>query len=253
MEIKILGSYGGSSLNCRTTCFLINDFLALDAGSLTLALDLEEQQKVSHILLSHTHIDHIYSLPFIIANISNDVSSPISLYASKESIENLQNHLFNNYTWPDFSIIPSHTNPAIRFIEIEAERSFKIKNLNITPIKVNHIIPTFGFMVSSPDTSVLYIADTSTTEKIWDYANNTKNLKAIFIEASYPNRLRKLAYKSGHLTPADLAQELKKFKQEAEILIYHCKPEFFDEIKKDLRMINNPHISFAQQDKIYRF
>lgn len=253
MRVKILGSYGGSVLNCRTTCFLVNDFLALDAGSLTMALNLEEQRKVSHILLSHTHIDHIYSLPFIIANISNNVSAPISLYASKQSIENLQNHLFNNYTWPDFSIIPSYTNPAIKFIEIEAERSFEINDLSITPIEVNHIIPTFGFMISSEETAILYIADTSATERIWHYANNAKNLRAVFIEASYPNRLRKLAYKSGHLTPADLEQELKKFKQEAEILVYHCKPEFFDEIKEDLRLINHPNISFAQQNKIYCF
>jgi len=253
MKVRVLGSYGGSIQNCRTTCFLVDDFLAIDAGSLTLALSLEEQAKVSHILLSHTHIDHTYSLPFFIANISNKIRESVSIFASKESIENLQNHVFNNYNWPDFSILPSLTNPAIKFIEINPEVPFNIKYLKIIPIQVDHIIPTLGFLLSSQETSVLYIADSSATDKIWEYANRAKNLKALFIEASYPNRLKSLAYKSGHLTPADLAKELQKFKNQAKILVYHCKPEFFDEIKAELAEINHPPVSFAHQNETYYF
>lgn len=253
MKIRILGSYGGSMLNCRTTSFLVDDFLAVDAGSITLALNLEEQLKIRHIILSHTHIDHIYSLPFFVANISNETGNTVDLFASKESIENLQKHLFNNFTWPDFSILPTHTNPAIKFNEIESEQSFQIGYLNITPIEVNHIIPTLGFLISSDESSVLYIADTSATNKIWEYANQTGNLKAIFIEASYPNRMQDLAYKSGHFTPADLSKELQKLNHKVTALVYHYKPEFFAEIKAEVEEINYPHLSFALQDEIYYF
>jgi len=253
MKVKILGPYGGSMRNCRTTCFLVDDFLALDAGSLTLALDCEEQLKIHHIVLSHTHIDHIYSLPFFVANICSETKHTVTLYASKQSIENLQNHLFNNFTWPDFSILPSLTKPTIKFVEIKSEQPFQIKNYKITPIEVNHIIHTLGFLVSSEESSILYIADTSATDKIWEYANKTNNLKAIFIEASYPNRMRKLAFKSGHFTPVDLSSELQKLNHNVKILVYHFKPEFFEEIKGEVEEINHPNISFALQDDTHYF
>ena len=114
MKIEVLGAYGGESTECRMSCLLIDGGIALDAGSLTQSLSLERQAEVHSIVLSHSHLDHTNSLPFFIENIF-DRRGPIDVYASSTTIYAIRQHLFNNSTWPDFSRLPNHLLPSVRF------------------------------------------------------------------------------------------------------------------------------------------
>jgi len=108
MRIRVLGGDGGESLNSRMTCLLVNDIVALDAGSLTQGLAIEEQAKVRSIVLSHSHMDHTNSLPFFIENVFGKTDRPIDIYASPATIYAIRKYLFNNEVWPDFSRLPNN-------------------------------------------------------------------------------------------------------------------------------------------------
>ena len=114
MNIEVLGGFGGESIDCRMTCLLINDAIALDAGSLSQALPIERQQGVHTILLTHSHMDHTNSLPFFIENVYGKMEEGIDIYSSPATIYAIRKHLFNNDTWPDFTRLPNHLLPAVR-------------------------------------------------------------------------------------------------------------------------------------------
>ena len=62
MKVQILGCYGNIIGEYRATAFLINGSVLLDAGTVTEVLDDEQLKKIKHILISHTHIDHLKGL-----------------------------------------------------------------------------------------------------------------------------------------------------------------------------------------------
>lgn len=252
MRIEALGAYGGESAECRMTCLLINDGIALDAGSLTQSLSLERQAGVHSIVLSHSHLDHTNSLPFFIENIF-DRRGPIDVYASSTTIYAVRQHLFNNSMWPDFSRLPNHLLPSVRFHQLEAEVPFTIDGLRFTPIQVNHLVPTVGFLIEENGSSVLWSSDTGTTVRLWEVANLTPQLEAVFLETSFDNSLQRVADLSYHLTPETMFGEVKKLEREHPVLLHHLKPPCIDAIHRQVAELGADHIGFLEQDRVYEF
>ncbi len=253
MELKVIGAYGGESPNHRMTCFLLNDTCALDAGSLTRGLSLEEQCKIQSIVISHSHMDHITSLPFLVENVFGKQEEVLTLYCSKESMSNIKKNMFNNDTWPDFTKIPEKNLPTITFKEIVPEIAFEVGDLIFLPIKVNHIVPTLGFLITNEKTSILYSSDTAPTKRIWEIANATPDLKAVFLEVSFYNKMEKVAEVSKHLIPKTIAVEIKKLKRDVPIYLYHMKPPCVKKIKEEIKELKISNLDFLIQDKIYNF
>ncbi|MEE4270983.1 MAG: 3',5'-cyclic-nucleotide phosphodiesterase [Thermoanaerobaculales bacterium] len=259
MEFRILGSYGGDSPDCRMTCFLIDRSVVVDAGAITRALTIDEQRDIRHVLVSHTHMDHTATLPFLIENIFGTHPDPVSIYCSKRVLGAVRRHLFNNDTWPDFSRIPDHVEPSVRFQETVAEEPFVITglaggDLEVTAIPVNHIVPTTGFLLRQGASSVLFTSDTGPTERIWQVADATPNLKALITECSFPNRLQAVADVSLHLTPKTLAGELAKLRREVPVYLYHFKPPYVEELRAELATTEMPlPVTELEQDRRYTF
>lgn len=253
MRIRVLGCYGGESPECRLTCLLLNDTLALDAGCLAQALPIEAQARVRSIILSHSHIDHTSSLPFFIDNVYGSLEGPIDIYASAPTIEAVRQHLFNNATWPDFTRLPNAMLPSMRFIELEAESPVEIDGLSLTPIPVAHPVPTFGFLIEDATSSVLWSSDTGPTDRLWDYANRVETLKAICLDTSFDSSLQKIADLSLHLTPRTLAVELKKLHRRIPVLLHHLKPHYIEAIRGEVARMANPDISYLEQGRVYDF
>ncbi len=253
MEFKIVGAYGGESPNHRMTCFLLNENVALDAGSLTRGLTLEEQYKIQSIVISHSHMDHITSLPFLVENVFGKQNEILTLYCSKESMTNIKKNMFNNDTWPDFTKIPEKRMPTITFKEIIPEISFEIGGLIFLPIKVNHIVPTLGFLITNNNSAILYSSDTAPTKRIWEIANATPNLKAVLLEVSFGNDLENVAKVSKHLVPKTVKEEIKKLKMDVPVYLYHMKPPWTKKIKKEIEDLKIEKLKFLIQDKVYHF
>ncbi len=129
MEFRVLGSFGGDSPECRMTSFLIDGAVAIDAGAITRALTIPEQRAIRHVVITHTHMDHTASLPFLIENIFGANEEPVSIYCTEKVLAGVRRHLFNNDTWPDFSRIPNRLYPSLRFESIDPESPFVITGL----------------------------------------------------------------------------------------------------------------------------
>jgi ribonuclease BN (tRNA processing enzyme) len=253
MRIQVLGGYGGESLECRMTCLLINGRVALDAGSLSQALSVERQVEVHTILLSHSHMDHTNSLPFFIENVYGKTEKAIDIYGSTATVYAIRKYLFNNATWPDFTRLPNHLLPAMRFHELESEVPVVIDGVSFTPIPVNHTVPTHGFLIEQNGSAVLWSSDTGPTQRFWEIANRTPNLRAVCIDTSFDNSLQPIADVSLHLTPQTLQAELRKLERNVPILLHHLKPPCVDKIHEEVRKLRIPNLEFLEQGKEYSF
>ena len=253
MKIEVLGCSGGESPVRRLTCLLLNDRIALDAGSLTQGIDLDRQAGVDSIVLTHSHLDHTNAIPFFIENVYGLRREAIALYASKATIYALRRNLFNDASWPDFTRLPNHLLPAIQFNEIEAEAPFSLGGVRFTPVVVDHLVPTLGFLIEQGNSAVLWSSDTGPTERLWEIANRTPNLKAVCVEVTFDNSMQRIADVSMHLTPRTLAIELGKLERDVPILLHHVKPQCADRIEAEVGEWGRREIEFLEQGRTYDF
>ena len=253
MKIEVIGGYGGESLGCRMTCLLINDSIALDAGSLSQALSIERQAGVKSILLTHSHVDHTSSIPFFIENVFGRQPRTIDIYSSSATEYAIRRYLFNNATWPDFTRLPNHLLPAVKFHELEDEKPLELDGVRFTPIAVDHPVPTHGFLIQEGGKAVLWSSDTGPTQRLWQVANSARNLQAVCIDTSFENSLQEIADVSFHLTPRTLERELEKLEVKVPILLHHLKPPYVERIRAEVKQLGNPDVDFLEQGKTYEF
>lgn len=255
MKVELLGTYGGSTDTAFLTSFLFNECLAVDAGCLTQTLSLARQRLVTDVLISHSHLDHTLSLPFLADNLFGERAEPLRIWAAPVVIDALKSHMFNEVTWPDFSALPSREAPTITFCPLAPEVPVEVCGLRVTPIPVAHVVPTQGFLIECPvaDASVLYTADTSTTDRIWALASDRANLKAVIVDCSFPNEYEELARLSGHMTPSLLGRDLAKLGRACDILVYHIKPMYEDVLKAELAALGLPRLQTDLQSRILQW
>lgn len=252
MKIEVLGSFGGESLNRRMTCLLINETVALDAGSLSEALPIERQRKVRSIVLTHSHIDHVSSLPFFVENVFGR-TQPIKVHGSAATIFAIRKNLFNNAIWPDFTRLPNNLLPSIEFVELAEETPRIIQGVKFTPFLVDHVVSTFGYLIEHEGSTVVWSSDTGPTVRLWELANRASNVKGIMLDTSFDNSLQQIADLSLHLTPQTMSRELQKLEVDLPIFLHHLKPPCIEAIVAEVQALKNPAIRFLEQGRIYEF
>ena len=236
MHIKVLGSSGSVAPGQNTAAFLIDDHILLDAGTVSLSLDQKAQLRITHIFLTHAHLDHIKGIPFLIdTRAVGKQPGSVTVFSGREVIRDLKRHIFNNHIWPDFSAIPNREHPFLRFQEISSRKSITIGPYRLLTIPVTHTVPAYGYIVEDAQGRALaYTGDSGPTEEIWKRFAGLQ-IKGLIIEVSFPNALKGLALKSGHLTPALLKKEIQKMPVLPEKLyITHPKPQYRKTIEKEL-------------------
>lgn len=249
MDIKIIGGHGGVSKTSLATSYLINDELLIDAGSVAHGLELNDQDKIKYILISHSHLDHIKDLAFLCDNFFGR-ANPFEVYLHKTTHQAIKNHLFNDVIWPDFSLLPSKEKPTIKFNEVETEKSFKIGDYKITTVSVNHPGDAIGFIIEYKNETVVFTQDTGPTERIWELTKENKNIKAIFTEVSFPNNMQDVADVSFHHTPKTLKQELLKIPHQVPIYLGHLKPSNTNEVKEEIKAIGDDRLIIMENDNL---
>jgi ribonuclease BN (tRNA processing enzyme) len=255
MKVKILGCSGSETMGHNPPGFLVNDVMMLDAGTITAALTIDAQSKITDILISHTHIDHIKSILFLADNIIGRIKKPVNIRAIPEVIDAIRKHLMNNIIWPDFTVIPTANNPVMKYVPMEVGKTVSVAGLKVKAIPMNHPVPAVGFLVNDGRSSLLYSADTGPNELLWKEAAKMKNLKAIIVDTSFPNSLGGLADVSGHFTPAQLHRDLTKARvgNDVPIYIYHIKPVHQKKVIKELRDMGRKNVKILQEGKTYQF
>lgn len=250
MDLRVVGCHGGETPKHRTSAFVLDERLTLDAGSLTSVLDLKSQMRLEACLISHAHLDHIRDLATIADNRCQADAEPLLVGATRPTIDALKKHFFNNIIWPDFSEIPSRERPAIQFVEMTPEVPVELAGYKVRAIEVSHTIDTCGFIVEGDRGALAYSGDTGPTDRLWEILNETPNLKALLLEVSFPDREQKLATVSGHHTPQTLIEDLKKLVNPKDVptLLYHIKPVFQREVEQQCAKLKGVNLAVTALD-----
>jgi cAMP phosphodiesterase len=255
MKVKILGCSGSEAVGHNPPGLLVNDVMMLDAGTITAALSNVSQRKITDILISHTHLDHIKSLLFLADNIIGYVTKPVNIRAIPEVIDAIKKHLMNDIIWPDFTKIPTAQHPVLTYKPLSTAKWVSIAGMRVKAIPMNHPVPAVGFLVSDKNASILYSADTGPNELLWKEAVKAKNLKGIIVDTSFPNSLEGIANASGHFTPKQLHNDLTRARigSDVPIYIYHIKPVHTQRVLSDLRALGRKNVHILKEGKTYRF
>lgn len=223
MKLRILGCSGGIGSGSHTTSMLLDDDVLIDAGTGVGILDFDKLMLIDHIFITHSHLDHVASIPFLVDTVGCVRDKPITIYAIQPTLDVLKQHLFNWSIWPDFTRIPNSIAPYMRYESICIGKTVDLLGRKITPLPANHTIPAVGFQLDSGESSLIYTGDTTTNDELWEILNQIENFRYLIIETAFCNQKKDIAIRSKHLCPSMLAEELGKLKKPVEIYITHLK------------------------------
>jgi ribonuclease BN (tRNA processing enzyme) len=233
--------------------YVINDSVAIDAGCLGFVGSPQQQSKVRHLFISHTHLDHIASLPIFLDNVFDMGQPTVTIYGSDAVLDTLKADLFNDRVWADFVGLSAQGVSLMKLEHLRDGRPVHVDGVTITPVSVNHVVPTHGFLIDDGTATVVIASDTGPTEEIWRRANECGNLRAVFLEASFPSEMASLAERAKHLTPAGFAVEVKKLTRPARVIAVHIKARFHAAIVKELKELNITGLEMARYGQPYCF
>lgn len=231
---------------------LLGERILFDAGSLTHALDLKDQLKLSDIFVTHAHLDHVTGIPFLAENLAlAQKRVPVRILSIPPVIQAIKRHLLNGMIWPDFSTIPDAHHPILRLIELKINHPVSIRGYAITPVEVNHSVPAAGYLVEgSRKRSFFYTGDTGPSGDLWGRIGE-KLIHCLIIEVSFPNRMEAIAIETGHLTPRLLKRELSRMRcMPKKIMVTHLKPKYAQTIKGELKELRIKNLKLLQDEEM---
>lgn len=225
MKVRVLGCSGAIARDCRTTSFLVDGDILVDAGTGVGDLTLEEMRAIDHVFLTHSHLDHVAALPLMLDAVGAQRAKPVQVHALPGTIAALRAHVFNDVIWPDFSSIPTPAEPFIELHDIEVGRVVEIGGRRIEPLPAVHTVPACGYAVSAGAGCWVFSGDTGRNAAFWARLSQL-DVAALVIETAFSNREQALARRSQHLSPGDLASELAHIAAGLRFPIYitHTKP-----------------------------
>lgn len=252
--IRVLGCYGSIAARCHTTAFLLDDDILIDAGSGVGELRLDELARIDHILISHSHLDHVLGIPLLADTViklrmDGGVAAqlrPIHVYALPETLEALRQHIFNGVIWPDFTRLPSAAHPVLVFHEVAVGQTLRFparggqtdRQVHVLPAA--HTVPAVGFGVDTPQGWWVFTGDTGPNPALWQALADMR-IAQLIIETAFGNEEAQLAKISGHLSPETLAQELAQLDGEVSVYITHPKPGEVPAVLSQVRALDSRH------------
>jgi ribonuclease BN (tRNA processing enzyme) len=256
VKIKLLPSTfderGCASPEQRLSCFLIDDRVTIDAGSIAIGLSNEQRSTVRDVIITHPHMDHIATLPIFVDDLFALLDEPVRIHATEEVCRMIERDIFNGSVYPPFHKFSNERTRVMEFVPFRTGEEFRVAHLRVTAVAVEHIVPTVGMVFTDGETSIAFSSDTSATEEFWQLVNRLPRVDALLIEASFPNSLSKLAAISGHLTPDALRQELSKLSHTGlEILAVHLKPSFREQLIRELADLDIPRLTAMEAGREY--
>jgi ribonuclease BN (tRNA processing enzyme) len=233
MKLKVLGCSGGIGQDAgqiaRTSSFLLDDDILIDAGTGVEDLSVEELARIDHVFLTHSHLDHIAALPLLVDSVGNLRSKPLTVHALPETIAALKAHIFNWVIWPDFTEIPHFDRPWMVFSPLTVGANLEMgaksgTSRYIRPIAANHTVPALAFHIKCASGSIVYSGDNVPTDDFWSHINGIQDLRALIVETAFSNKEQDLAVTSKHMYPIALGESLAKLQIDTKIYLTHFKP-----------------------------
>lgn len=240
MKIRVLGCSGAIARNARTTSFLVGRNILVDAGTGVGDLPLDEMSAIDHVLLTHSHLDHCAALPLMLDTVAGMRRTPLQVHALPATIQALREHIFNGTIWPDFSVIPTASDPFMRFVPLQVGDSLDIGGHRVEVLPAEHSVPAVGYSVETPAGNWVFTGDTERNPAFWNRINCMR-VAMLVIETAFSEREAVLAYRSRHLCPSTLAKELAQLQVKNgggfPIGISHTKPAETELIRTEVRAL----------------
>jgi cAMP phosphodiesterase len=224
MRIKILGCSGGVGPGLRTTGLLVDDRILVDAGTGVGDLSLAQMSRITDVLITHSHLDHVCGLAFIADNLFGLLEHPLKVHATPETLAVLREHLFNWKLWPDFTTLPNPEKPIVVFEPLSPGESRQVGPMMVTPFDVLHTVPAVGYLIDSGQGVFAFTGDTYAHDMLWNFLNSRPRVDRLMIDVAFPDEDSELGRISRHFTPALLGRELAKLKHRPKIFLTHHKP-----------------------------
>lgn len=254
MKLRVLGCSGGISGSLRTTSLLLDSDVLIDAGTGVGDLSLTELSFIDHIFVTHAHLDHVACIPFLVDTVSPMRDRPLTVYATKETLEVLRQHLFNWKIWPDFTQIPDEHHSYMRYQAIELGQTVQLGSRKVTALPADHTVPAVGYWLDSGAASLVFSGDTTNNDALWEEVNQIENLRYLIIETAFSNAEKGLAVLSKHLCPSMLAEELVKLKLKPEIYITHLKPGEIELTMQEIKeCVKGFQLVMLQNGQVFEF
>lgn len=239
MKVRVLGCSGAIAKDCRTTSFQIDTDLLIDAGTGVGDMTLEQMCGIEHVLLTHSHLDHVAALPLMVDAIASQRRHPLQIHALAGTIAALRTHIFNDVIWPDFSRIPSPQAPFICFNEIVVGQVLHFGDKQVEVLPAIHTVPAVGFAVTANKGCWVFTGDTERNPAFWTRVNQL-DVSMLVIETAFSNREKELARRSLHLSPHVLADELGCIAPGKHFPVYitHTKPAETGLIMSEIKLFD---------------
>lgn len=239
MKVRVLGCSGAIARECRTTSFLVDGDLLVDAGTGVGDLTLAQMRGIDHVLLTHSHLDHVAALPLMVDAVASQRSTPLVVYGLKGTLAALQAHIFNDIIWPDFTRIPSVDAPFIRFQDIQVGQRLGVNGKMVEVLPAVHTVPACGYAISQGQSCWVFTGDTERNPAFWTRLAQL-DVGMLVIETAFSNRESDLAHRSLHLSPRSLATELAQIGRDRRFPIYitHTKPAETEQIMTEIQQMD---------------
>lgn len=245
MIFHVLGCSGAIAAGCRTTAFLLDDEILIDAGTGVGDMALDALARIEHILISHSHLDHILSIGLLADSVMRTRRAagrgPIQVHALPETLAALRDHIFNGIIWPDFTRLPSAEQPVLEFVPFAVGEVLKIGHRRIEVISASHTVPAVGFAVDGGEAGYwVFTGDTGPNPALWMRLRHMK-VAHLVIETAFSDEERQLAYISRHLCPAALGHELAQLPGSVDVHITHIKPGELEAVMSEVGKLATTH------------
>ncbi|WP_332672900.1 3',5'-cyclic-nucleotide phosphodiesterase [Aromatoleum sp.] len=235
MKLKVLGCSGGiGGRHARTTAFLADDDILIDAGTGVGDLELDDLARIDHIFVTHSHLDHIASIPLLVDSVGDLRTVPVTIHATPETIRILRAHVFNWLIWPDFSVIPDEHRPYMRFHPLTVGEPVKLGTRTITPLPALHTVPAVAYCLDSGRGKLVYTGDTAYSAELIAAINRLDDLRHLIIETAFSDSQHGLAVAARHLCPATLTAMLQDLAVSPEVFVTHLKPGQVERILSEI-------------------
>ena len=245
MLVQVLGCSGAIAAGCRTTSFLLDDDVLVDAGTGVGDLPLDALARIEHILITHSHLDHVLSIGLLADSVIRqrqlEGRPPIWVHALPETLAALRTHIFNGVIWPDFTRLPSAERPTLALTPIAVGETMEIGGKKIEVLPAAHTVPAVGFGVDGGSAGWwIFTGDTGPNPALWQRLSTMK-VAHLVIETAFGDDERQLARISRHLCPSALGHELQNLAGSVEVHITHIKPGEEQAVMAEIGRLGSPH------------
>lgn len=257
MKVRVLGCSGGiggiGSRSWRTTSFLVDDDILIDAGTGLAELSLPELAAIDDIFITHSHLDHIAALPLMIDAVADLRESPVTVHALATTLETIRSHIFNWAIWPDFSEISVRDRQIMQYRPLTVGQTLVLKGRSITVLPAEHTVPAVGYQLDSGQGSMVFSGDTTVNDRFWPIVNRIANLRYLVIEAAFSDSEEALARVSKHLCPRLLRGELAKLALPVEVFVTHLKPGRATAISEEIANDSGKLPAILREGQVFEF